>query len=660
MKNKIYNSKYIISLLSSVKQILGNNKSVNLSRVIFVWFILISGIFLLTGRLFYLQIAQGKWLTLQARKQQIFNREVFIARKTICDRNGKILAMDTPSYDLFVHPRYFNIPTSEVAEKLGNILGENIASLEQLFLEHSTGIFLRQELMPPIAEKIRSLTIDGIDLTQKAKRHYPYRTLGSELIGYVDHNHTGKAGLELSLDPLLRHVDHSLIKVKHLSSDLIDNIQTNNKIKKKLKNKDIRNVYLTIDIQLQRAVRSILRKFMNLADAKRGMVIVLDSRDGAILSQVTEPTYDPNNYYNYPIERFNNWAINDLIEPGSTFKPLNVAIGLETMAISQDDEFLDEGCIRVGEHIIANNDYDSVGARGSVTPNEILTYSSNVGMIHIIQRISPIIYHAWLHKLGIGRLLATDMPVYNTGWLRNINDFSKYSIEPAAAAFGQGLSMTPLQLATYYGCLANDGKLIHPYTVLGVTDWKNNLYRPCPICPSCRNNQNIDDTQNNKKSNEFNHQLWHPDTCKEVLNMMESVVVEGTGSTAFIPGFRIGGKTGTAQKVSEHGGYLNAKITSFAGIFPLDREVSQDTLAPRYVILAVLDEPSSVSFGSTTAAPIVKEVIEFLINLDKWTRSTNTNNYEVETTGYNNNPVSQIHSIYPTLPRAEQRKITFS
>jgi len=143
------------------------------------------------------------------------------------------------------------------------------------------------------------------------------------------------------------------------------------------------------------------------------------------------------------------------------------------------------------------------------------------------------------------------------------------------------------------------------------------------------------------------------------LNMMESVVVEGTGSTAFIPGFRIGGKTGTAQKVSEHGGYLNAKITSFAGIFPLDRQKSSENLAPRYVILAVLDEPSSVSFGSTTAAPIVKEVIEFLINLDKWTRSANGNNYEMEMNN-NNNPALKIHSIYPTLPRAEQRKITFS
>jgi cell division protein FtsI (penicillin-binding protein 3) len=314
----------------------------------------------------------------------------------------------------------------------------------------------------------------------------------------------------------------------------------------------------------------------------------MDALDGSILALVSQPTYDPNDYSKADISLFKNWTVSDLYEPGSTFKPLNVAIALENGVINADDTFNDPGAIQIGKYTIRNAGRNGYG---QINIAQILQNSSNIGMVKIIQKLKPSVYYNWLERLGVGQPVDTDLPSVASGKLKNQEIFIRSPIENATTSFGQGFSLTPLQLVQMQGALANGGKLVTPHVIQGLIDSKGQIHHT-PNRPAPR-------------------QIFSTTTAQKVVEMMETVVTVGTGKAAQIPGYRIAGKTGTAQKASPNGGYIpGARITSFVAILPVE--------SPRYVILAVVDEPKGANaYGSTVAAPIVKAVMNALIPIEK-------------------------------------------
>ena len=576
-------------------------------RLFLVWGVLILGSLGLVARLYYLQIIdpvitykqapQGKKLSQIAADQQTTRLRFYIPRRQIVDRQQSVLATDRITYTLYVHPRLFirnsvAVPVTEIAEELADILqNKTPEELLKIFSKQEWGIRLAQDLPESVKEKIAALKIDGLDLKQNYSRFYPHQEMAAEVTGYVnrDSNRRPQAGVEFT--------QHQLLERQPISWKMKRSFNRNKAVfhpgelkrSQQLFSYDDLRLQLTIDLRLQQLARNALKQQMAAYKAKRGTVIIMDVRDGSIAALVSEPTYDPNTYYNYDVGLFRNWAITDLYEPGSTFKPINLALALDAGVISPQDTFDDPGKLQIKDALVRNHDFEKKGARGKLTLSEILQYSSNVGMIKVMSRLNPEDYYQGLQKLGIEEKLQFDIPGYTTGRLKNEVEFTVRAIEPATTAFGQGFSLTPLKLIQLHAALANGGKLITPHVVKGLSDYKGYMHYSLPTS---------------------SQQIFSPKTARTVLEMMETVVEEGSGAAAKIPGYRIAGKTGTSQKAVTEGGYdEKAKITSFVGIFPVE--------SPRYAVLAVVDEPhGEYTFGSTVAAPIVGSVIEGIIDIE--------------------------------------------
>lgn len=556
------------------------------SRLVLIWAILLVSTSLLAINLFRLQIGQASALKEMAQEQQQLYLRPFVPRRQIVDRAGNVVALDRPVFTLFAHPRLFKQDKSAVADQLAPMLNRSTADLLKFLNAGETGIRLEYSISEDVADRVADLRIDGLELIQHQQRLYPQQDVAADVVGYVNLDHEGQAGAELSQrDVLERTVKPVRLKRMGDGSLMPDQVPNG------FLNVDDLQLQLTIDTRLHRVAQTALKQQMKRFNAKRGTVLVMDVRDGSLLTLVSEPTYDPNQFYKYPIERFKNWALSDLYEPGSTFKPINVAIALQTKAIKPDSVFNDEGQIFVGGWPIQNFDFSTSGGRGAVSVSDIVKYSSNVGMVHIVEQMKPDVYYTWLKKLGLGEKTGIDLPSEGKGQFKDRKLFLESPIERATTSFGQGFSLTPVQLAQMHATLANGGRLVTPHIVQGLFDSKGQPYWQ-PNLPNSR-------------------QIFSPEVSQTVLLMMEKVVQDGTGKTAQVEGYRVAGKTGTAQKANPNGGYYdNAKITSFVGIFPVD--------APRFVIVAVVDEPQGGdAFGSTVAAPIVKTMIEALISTDK-------------------------------------------
>jgi cell division protein FtsI (penicillin-binding protein 3) len=554
-------------------------------RLLLVWALMIAGAVGLLVNLYRLQVAQAPMLEGKARQQQMVYLRPFVPRRPIVDRNGNVLAVDQPAYTLYVHPKLFKRSKREMADLLAPILGKTATDLEELFNTKTSGIRVGRALTENVADRIARLGVDGIELIQQYSRLYPQQDLAADAVGYVDVDHRGQAGVEYSQQKLLERAVRTLRLSRAGNGALMPD-----HVPEGFLHFDDLRLQLTLDSRLQRAARFALKQKIEEFKAERGTVIVMDALDGSLLALVTEPTYNPNQYYNFDVGLFKNWALADLYEPGSTFKPLNVAIALEAGAIDPNSKFNDTGQIQIGQWSIANYDFESKGGHGLISVPQILQYSSNIGMVRIIQRMKSDIYYSWLEKLGLGQKAGIDLPFEAPGQIKSRRRFTSTPVEAATASFGQGFSLTPLQLVQMHAILANGGKLVTPHVVQGLYDTKGQLFwQPRLAAP---------------------RPVFSPTTAHTVINMMETVVSEGTGKNAQVPGYRIAGKTGTAQKASPTGGYYtNAKITSFVGIFPVN--------SPRYVVLAVVDEPKGEAFGSTVAAPIVKSVIEALIAIER-------------------------------------------
>ncbi len=581
---------------SSTRQRAGSAQALT-NRLLLVWGVLVFAALGLTIKLFTIQIVEGPNLQRMAQGRQQTSQRPFVPRRPIVDRYGDVMAADQTSYTIYAHPRLFKqdknvIGKADTAEALAPILQVSPTVLLAKFEKQASGILLGNRLSQEVRDRVVALKNDGLEIQQSMqdyRRIYPQEDMAAEVLGYVDLSYNAQAGVERSQQHLLKRE----VREFHFSRSANGGILPDYVTEDFLRNDDLK-LKLTLDMRLQRIARKALRAQRAKWKGKRGTVIVMDADSGAIRAMVVEPTFNPNKYNEYKPAMFRNWAVADLYEPGSTFKPLNVAIALENKAITPQTLFSDGGAVTVGIHTIRNSDKKG---HGSIDASQVLQYSSNVGMVDMMRRLKPDIYYNWLERLELGHKVGIDIPFEAQGTLKNRNEFLKSPIEPATTAFGQGLSMTPIQLVTMTGALANGGKLVRPYVVEGLFD-SNGIRQNAEDRPTPR-------------------QIFSPETSEAVLKMMQSVVEKGTGGNAKVAGFEIAGKTGTAQKASSGGGYQkNAKITSFIGVLPVNSK-------HRYVVFAAMDEPQNGSqgeaFGGTVAAPIVKEVMDSLILLEKLT-----------------------------------------
>ncbi len=550
-------------------------------KVLYIFSLLL--IFCLFGRLVKLQVFNASDLQRKARLIQSSKINALKKRRSIVDRNNRLIAYDKPLYKLWAHPQYFNFPgdsinkvrsIEEVTKKLSSILDINNEILVEKFNNKMIGIKLLDKISEEKAEKIKNLQISGLDLFKYSQRYYPQGELYSNLVGFVNDENKGSAGLELHLDNQIKVFNKSnLIKRGGDGTPLPDNSAPGDFIY------DYKNLGLTIDSKLQKASFNALSKQVSEWKAKKGFAIVMDVNNGRILSLVTVPSYDPNKFWQYDSELFRGWYSQDLFEPGSTFKPINLALALEEKVIQKDGLVEDIGKIKVGGWTLSN--WNKKG-NGYIDYPKVLQVSSNVGMVKIMQNLDPTIYWDWLQNLGINKNLETDLFESTAGQLKRKDLFINQSIEPAVTSFGKGFSISPLKLVQLHAALANGGFEVTPHVTSTFKERVN---------------------KNPKK------QFFSPDVSKIVLEWMESVVDKGSGSGAKIEGYRIAGKTGTSQKAI-NGSYTSKKVCSFVATLPVND--------PKFAVLVVVDEPSkSYAYGSTVAVPVAREIMESLIVIEK-------------------------------------------
>ncbi|MBE9180390.1 penicillin-binding protein 2 [Oculatella sp. LEGE 06141] len=593
-------------------------------RLLLVWFILTLGGLGLTINLFRLQVVQAPMLRERAQEQQILHLLPFVPRRPIIDRLGNVLAIDQPVFTLYAHPILFKVPLQTVADQLAPLLQRPASALVSQFSQAESGILLNEAVSEDVTEKILDLQLDGLELIKHQQRLYPQQSLFANVVGYVNVDRDGQVGVEASHEEQLER-SLSAMQLRRMGNGAI--VPEN--VPDELLHQDDLRLQLTLDSRLQRTTQVVLHRQMEHYGAKRGTVMVMDVHTGEMLAFVSQPTFDPNQYYESDTDFLGNWAVSDLYEPGSTFKPINVAIALEAGAVQPNDSFNDEGRITIGGWPIQNSDFNEHGGRGTLSIREILKYSSNVGMVRIMQQMDAATYYNWMEKLGIGESTQIDLPAETVGQMKSVEQFTSASIEPATTAFGQGFSLTPIQLLQLHGAIANGGKLVTPHVARGLVNTNGQLQWQ-PDLPEARS-------------------LFSLQTTQTVLDMMETAVQEGTGKSARIPGYRIAGKTGTAQKASPDGGYLaSARITSFVGTFPVD--------TPRYTILVVIDEPQGEdAYGSTVAAPIAKAVMEALITLEQILPSQPISQESVATDSNETEPDSaQMDQSYLEEPSYEE------
>lgn len=550
---------------------------------------LCTGLVGLVGRMAWLQVVQTGELESRARRLQTQTSATLGQRRPIVDRNGRLVAMDEVRFRLWAHPRYFNLPgddpglvrpPEDVVDLLASPLAQPSPQLLKQLGQRRSGVKLAEGLDLETAERIRSLGISGLDLEAYPQRVYPQGDLFANVVGFLNDERVAQAGLEQSRNAeLLRHEQSRRLRRGADGTPLPDDLAPG-----AFYGDDLR-LQLTLDARLQELAVQALAAQVAKWKAKKGAAIVMDATNGELLVLASTPTYDPNRYWRFSPARFREWSVQDLYEPGSTFKPINLALALQEKAISPSDRVNDVGQLTIGGWPINNHDKK---ANGLVDFATVLQVSSNVGMVQAMRRLDNNTYWDWMNRLGIDRRPDTDLPGAVAGQLKTKEQFITHPIEPATTAFGQGFSLTPLKLVQLHGVLANGGRLVSPHITRGFRS--GNALAPA--------------------AEPGGQPLLKPEVTRTVMAWMESVVDKGSGKGVKTPGYRIGGKTGTAQKAL-NGIYLpGAKICSFVATLPVED--------PRYVVLVVVDEPQGAhAYGSTVAVPVAKQIIDALLIVEK-------------------------------------------
>jgi stage V sporulation protein D (sporulation-specific penicillin-binding protein) len=530
-------------------------------------------------RLGYVQFVLGDWLTNMAIESWSRNVPFEAERGKIYDRNGVPLAENISAPTVYVVPRQVKDP-KEVAQKLASTLNASYETIYKTITKNESIVHLNpsgRKISNEKANEVRKLEIPGVFIAEDFKRHYPFGSYLSHVLGFVGIDNQGLSGLELFYDEKLKgergHVaffsDARGQRMPSLSDEYIPP-------------KDGLNLNLTIDSKVQ----TIIERELDNAFAKYNpdgvIAIAMNPKTGEILGMSSRPDFNPENYREVAPEIYNrNQPIWSTYEPGSTFKIITLAAALEENKVDlQKDTIHDPGFIRVAGHPLK---CWKAGGHGSETFLEVVQNSCNPGFVELGQRLGKEKLFSYIRNFGFGEKTGIDLTGEGTGILFKLDRVGP--IELATTAFGQGVSVTPIQQVAAVSAAINGGYLYEPYIA---KNWTHPVTGKIveEIAP------------------EMKRRVISEETSKEIRYALETVVAQGTGRNAFRDGYRIGGKTGTAQKVGPNGGYLkNNYIVSFIGFAPADD--------PEIVVYVAVDNPKgTVQFGGTVAAPIVGNIIE--------------------------------------------------
>ncbi|MCU9612202.1 stage V sporulation protein D [Caldibacillus lycopersici] len=533
--------------------------------------------FIIDLRLGFVQLVIGDMLTDKAKSS--WNREIPFESKRgeILDRNGVALATNVSAPTVYVVPRQIENP-ADTAEKLANVLD---ASTEKIYqhLTKKTSIERIPEGRKITSEKaneVRDLNLKGVYIAEDSKRYYPFGDYLSHVLGFTGIDNQGLMGLELSYDKELSGEKGSVQFYSTAKGQRMENMA--DEYKPPVDGLDLK---LTIDSQIQTIVERELDNAESLYSPDGAIAIAMNPKNGEILAMSSRPNFDPTDYQNVSPEVYNrNLPIWSTYEPGSTFKIITLAAALEEGKVDlENDHFYDPGEVEVaGAHLHCWKS----GGHGSQTFLEVVQNSCNPGFVELGERLGAETLFSYIHDFGFGQKTGIDLQGEASGILFNVDNVGP--VELATTAFGQGVSVTPIQQVAAVSAAVNGGILYQPYIAKELVDPLTGevVMRNSPV---------------------EKRRVISEETSKKLRYALESVVAQGTGKNAFVDGYRVGGKTGTAQKAKD-GRYLeNNHIVSFIGFAPADD--------PQIVIYVAVDNPKgTVQFGGTVAAPIVGNIIE--------------------------------------------------
>lgn len=523
------------------------------------------------GRAFYLQILQHEDLVKKADKQHEHRVDLTQARGSILDRNGTTLAESINMDSCYAEPRRIK-DVDGTAAVLAPILGVTKDELIAKLSVNKSFIWVERWLAPEIATRVRNMKLPGIGFAPESKRFYPNMEIAAHVVGFTGQDPNGLEGIELKYDSTILGNAGYMITER-------DALGRNIAIKKTvIKNSSPgKSVILTLDKTIQFIAEKELAKAVKESNAKSGMALVMESDTGRVLAMANYPTFNPNAYSRYSLAQLRNQSVTDSFEPGSTFKVFTVAAALDAGTIKSTDVYnCENGSYRIADRIIRDDHPQS-----RLTVSEIIKYSSNIGSAKIGLKMGEEKLSSYLRSFGFGSRTGIDLPGETPGNLKK----QWYGVELATATFGQGISLSTIQLATALSAIANGGNLMRPYLVEQILDDSGTVMQ--------------------KFEPQVVRRVISPDTAQKVTKMMETVTVDGgTGTRAALDGYLVAGKTGTAQKVDPVTRTYSPtkRIGSFVGFVPADK--------PKLTIAVIIDEPQGVKYGGVVAAPAFRVIAQ--------------------------------------------------
>lgn len=520
-------------------------------------------------RLAFLQVKQAPELKQKARAKNYQPISQPAPRGAIYDREGRPLAISIPYYELYAEPKYLKEPPAEAAQKIAPVISESPARLTADFSSGKGFIWLNRRLPYDAYIAVKKLAVEGIGFQETYVRAFPEGKIASHVIGLVNTDGKGLEGIERQHNSFLSGRDGKIFLLRDGKGNPIPSANEGEPVQPG------QDLFLTIDIKIQRILEEEIEKVFKEYSARGAAGIVLDADNGEVLALANRPTYDPNPPVVSALDCRRNRSVTDIFEPGSVFKMVTAAAGLQEGVVKPEDKFFCEN----GKYFVQNHFIHDTHPYGMLTFREVIAKSSNIGAVKVAAKLGKERMYRYATAFGFGKKTGINLPGEVSGILRPVSQWSDYSM--TAIPFGQEVSATVIQCAAALGAIVNGGNLYQPYLLKWVRD---NRGRFTPGCKPVLVRRVISQATS--------------DTLISIL--VEVASEEGTAQWAAIPGYRVGGKTGTATKV-ENGRYSHTKfIASFAGFIK--------TPERNLVIYVMVDEPKGAYYGGVVAGPVFNRI----------------------------------------------------